>query len=145
MQIAERTGKTRQQVKNIIRYREVKAVWTNPGGRHENFYDESAVEIVNTPAEKGQRKVYTDEELKERHKEQLRKFRERRKAEKPKKKKSGYVGKMWKVSVRNAYSQWIVKACSLTMADARMISDELNSVGVAARYKPHSFGIRRTA
>lgn len=124
-QIAERTGKTKKQVKNIIRYREVRAVWTSPGGRHENYYDESAVEIVNTPAEKGRRKVY--------------------KAEKPKEKKSGYVGKMWKVSVKNAYSQWIVKACCLAMADARMISDELNSVGVTARYRPHSFGIRRTA
>lgn len=64
-------------------------------------------------------------------------------AKKAEKKKSWYVGKMWKVSVADKYSRWLVKACCLTRAEAKMISDELNSVGVTARFRPHSYGIRK--
>lgn len=61
------------------------------------------------------------------------------------KRKSWYAGKMWKVSVRNEHMQWIVKAACLTRANAKMISDELNSIGVTARFKPHSYGAREVS
>lgn len=46
----------------------------------------------------------------------------------------------YKVSVLNPARQWIVKAVCLTKMEAGLISDELGSLGIAARAKPHSFG-----
>lgn len=61
------------------------------------------------------------------------------------KRKSWHTGKMWKVSVKDEYRRWLIKACCLTRSEAKMISDELNSVGIMARFRPHSYGVRRTA
>lgn len=48
----------------------------------------------------------------------------------------------YKVSVRNSYSQWIVKAVCLSKKESMMISDELNAVGFTARATSHSFGVK---
>lgn len=45
------------------------------------------------------------------------------------------------MSVLDGWSRWIVKAVCLSYTEARLISEELNAVGIKARFRTHSFGI----
>lgn len=48
----------------------------------------------------------------------------------------------YKVSVKNHSGQWIVKACSLGMRNAFAIAKELKQLGIEARAKKHSYGVK---
>lgn len=48
-------------------------------------------------------------------------------------------GGFYFVSVADFLGRWVIKACSLSCLDARMIADELNALGIRAHFKSHGF------
>lgn len=118
-EIAEKSGRSYNSVNKMLnRYGIKPVVETKPG--KPDLYDDSTVDFLS-----------------ERHARRAR----------PKKYHAEKAGNrqpavMYKVSVCNIYHNYVVKACCLKYSDAVMISQELKALGIKARFKPHSFGVK---
>lgn len=123
-EIAEQTGRNLSTVLMILGRKGIAPVEVH--GRMK-LYDNNAVELVGKPVPR-----LTDEQRKESHRKAAKKYN-------AVKRPAAY----YKVSVKNDFGWWCVRACSLTRAESFGISKELNALGIEARAKPHSYGIRK--
>ena len=123
-EIAEKTGRKLTTVLMILGRKGIAPAETH--GRMK-LYDESAVELVGKPAPR-----LTAEQRKESHRRAAKKYNA---VNRP--------ASYYKVSVKNELGWWCVRACSLSRAESFGISRELNAMGIKARAKPNSYGIRK--
>lgn len=151
-QMAGMSGLSVDAVRNRLFRAHIKIAFNNG---NERFYDASALEALTR-----KRKTLTDEERKERKKESNKKYKDshcglyreasrkyykahreeikardvrRRRSAKFEKFKGGYFF----VSVADFFGRYVVKAVCLSYPDARMISEELNVLGIRAHFKSH--------
>lgn len=153
-QMAEMSGLSADAVRVRLVREHIKIAFRNG---NERFYDASALEAITR-----KRKALTDEERRERDRESKKRYKaahkeqaalyskeyfkahrekinarnlanKRRQAE-FERAKGGY----YFVSVADFLGRWVIKACSLSYLDARMISEELNALGIRAHFKSHT-------
>ena len=123
-EIAEKTGRKLTTLLMILGRKGI--VPAEVHGRMK-LYDNSVVELVGKPEPR-----LTDEQRKASHRKAAKKYNA---VNRP--------ASYYKVSIKNELGWWCVRACSLTRAESFGISKELNALGIEARARPHSYGIRK--
>lgn len=153
-QMAAMSGLSVDAVRNRLFRAHIKIAFNNG---NERFYDASTLEVLTR-----KRETLTDEERKERIKKSKRKYAESHRgqynsykkkyyeAHKDEINKRAYENKKRRANFERAKagyffvsikvpftSNWRIVACSLSYLDTRMISEELNALGIRAHFKSH--------